>query len=236
MLGVLASSRLLDWSAARGSAATTRRSQTGLRLRWLDRLLDPLARGLFGRLAVAELKLSLRQRRLWWWLLALLALGLQAFAVADGFRMGMVLAWLLPLDLLARGVLREAEHGTGGLVFTSPNIVGRLLATRFVASFGLLLVLTLPGTIRLFARHPVGGIAALVIAASIAAWGLCLGALFRNARPFELVLVATTYVYLQGAPIFDLHANPQLTATWHALALLPAGLGLAWAWPRLARR
>ena len=236
MLGVLASARLLDWSAARSSAAARLRSQTGRRLRWLDRLLDPLVRGAFGRLAVAELKLSLRQRRLWWWLLALVALGLQVLAGPEGFRMGMVLAWLLPLDLLARGVLREHEHGTGGLVFTSPNIVGRLLATRFVASFGLLLVLTAPGTVRLFAQHPIAGIAALVIAASIAGWGLCLGALFRNARPFELVLVATTYIYLQGAPIFDLQIHPSSTTTWHALALLPASLGLAWAWPRLARR
>jgi hypothetical protein len=236
MLGVLASSRLLDWSAARGSAVARQRSQTGLRLRWLDRLLDPLARGFFGRLAVAELKLSLRQRRLWWWLMLLVAFGLQAFGSADTFRMGMALAWLLPLDLLARGVLREEEHGTGALVFVAPNIVGRLLATRFVASFGLLLVLTLPGTIRLFAGHPIDALAAVVIAASIATWGLCLGALFRNARPFELVLVASAYMFLQGAPIFDMQQSPTITAAWHALALLPACLGLAWAWPRLVRR
>jgi hypothetical protein len=206
-----------------------------LRLRWLDRLLDPLARGAFGRLTVAELKLSMRQRRLWWWLLLLVACGLQAFGSADIFRIGMVLAWLLPLDLLAHSVLREQEHGTGGLVFTSPNIVGRLLSTRFVTSFCLLLALTLPGIVRLFVHNPIDGIAAVVIAGSIASWGLCLGALFRNARPFELALVATTYASMQGAPIFDMQQTPLLTATWHAIALLPAWLALAWAWPRMAR-
>jgi hypothetical protein len=226
---------LLDWSAARGSIAARQRTQTGLRLRWLDRLLDPLARGAFGRLAVAELKLSLRQRRLWWWLVLLVAFGLQAFASADVFRIGMLLAWLLPLDLLARSVLREQEHGTGALVFTAPDIVGRLLSTRFVVNFCLLLALSSPGTIRLFAQDPISGIAALVIAASIASWGLCLGALFGNARPFELVLVAAAYLSTQGMTIFEFGPGAPTTLLWHGIGLLPAWLALAWAWPRLAR-
>ena len=235
MIGVLASSRLLDWSAARGSIAARQRTQTGLRLRWLDRLLDPLARGAFGRLAVAELKLSLRQRRLWWWLVLLVAFGLQAFASADVFRIGMLLAWLLPLDLLARSVLREQEHGTGALVFTAPDIVGRLLSTRFVVNFCLLLALSSPGTIRLFAQDPISGIAALVIAASIASWGLCLRALFGNARPFELVLVAAAYLSTQGMTIFEFGPGAPTTLLWHGIGLLPAWLALAWAWPRMAR-
>ena len=36
--------------------------------------------------------------------------------------------------------------------------------------------------------------------------------------------------------LLDLAVNPQLTALWHAILLLPAWLLLAWAWPRLARR
>ena len=39
-----------------------------------------------------------------------------------------------------------------------------------------------------------------------------------------------------AAALLDLAVNPQLTALWHAILLLPAWLLLAWAWPRLARR
>ncbi|MGH8078134.1 MAG: hypothetical protein ACREPE_12525, partial [Lysobacter sp.] len=97
-------------------------------------------------------------------------------------------------------------------------------------------VMTLPGLVRLAATAPMAALAALIVSASIASWGLGLGALCRNSRPFELVLVIAVYASLQDAPVFDLNASPQVTALWHAVALMPAWLALAWAWPRLARR
>ena len=234
--GVLLAAPLLDWAAARDSATRKPGAAAGARLRWLDRLLDPFARGPVGSLAVAELKLSLRQRRRGWWLAALVAFGLQAFATGKAAQVGMLLGWILPLDILSRGILREREHGTAGLVFAAPDILPRLLAARFAMGFALLLGLTLPGLLRLLAITPLAALAALAISASIASWGLCLGALCRNARPFELVLVTAMYAALQGASLFDLVASPQVTALWHALSLLPAWLALAWTWPRLARR
>lgn len=235
--GVLLAARFLDWGAARGSAAATVRGQhAGRQLRWLDRLLDVFARGPLGLLAAAELKMALRQRRSWWWLAALVAFGLQMFAPGKGMQVGMLLAWILPLDILARGILRESDHGTGGLVFAAPDILRRLLAARFIVGFGLLIAMTLPGLLRLLATDPNGALAALVVSASIASWGLCLGALCRTSRPFELALIACTYAALQDAPVFDYRLAPQLTVLWHGMLLLPAWLALAWAWPRLARR
>ena len=236
LAGVLLAAPLLDWAAARGSATRNARSRAGSRLRWLDRLLAPFARGSLGLLAVAELKLALRQRRAWWWLAALVAFGLQAFGTGKAMQVGMLLAWILPLDILARSILQEREHGTGGLVFGAPAILRRLLAARFAIGFGLLVVMTLPGVLRLLATAPLAAAAALTVSASIASWGLGLGALCRNARPFELALVIAVYASVQDAPVFDLSTNPQLTLLWHGLALLPAWLALAWAWPRLARR
>ena len=136
----------------------------------------------------------------------------------------MLLAWVLPLDILARSILQEKEHGTGGLVFAAPQILRRLLAARFAASFALLLVLTLPGVLRLLATAPAQALAAILVSASIASWGLSLGALFRHARPFELLLITAAYVALQGTPLFDLQQSAHVTALWHALALLPAML------------
>lgn len=236
LAGVLAAAPWLDWAAARGGGSAKTRSLAGSRLHWLDRLLDPFARGRVGTLAVAELKSALRRRRIWWWLAALVAFGLQAFASGMAMQVGMLLAWVLPLDILARSILQEQEHGTGGLVFAAPDILRRLLIARFAAGFALLLVLTLPGVLRLFATAPVAALAAITVSASIASWGLCLGALCRHARPFELVLITSAYAALQGVPLFDLETSSHATVLWHALALLPAWLLLAWAWPRLVRQ
>lgn len=235
MAGVVAAAPLLDWAAARGGASAKAGSQAGRRLRWLDRVLDPFARTALGILVVAELKMVLRQRRIWWWLAAIVLAGVQAFASDKGMTTALLLAWVLPLDVLARGILREKDHATGGLVFTAPNIVGRLLATRFLVALVLLLALSLPGLLRLAAAAPLGLAAALAAIVSIASWGMSLGALCRNPRPFELMLVFLAYIGLQGASIFDLARQPGATAVMHLLLLLPAWLLLAWAWPRLAR-
>lgn len=232
----LAGAPLLDWAASRGMSTSKTRSGAGRSMRWLDRVLDPFARGSLGILTVAELKLALRQRATWWWLAALVAMGVQTFAPPDGMRIALLLAWLLPLDVLSRSVLRERDHGTGGLVFTAPEILPRLLATRFLVSFSMLFALSLPGLLRLTASDPVAALATSTAIVSIASWGLCLGALCRNARPFELLMVGTAYACLNGATVFDLHLQPRTTALWHGVALLPAWLLLAWAWPRLARR
>ncbi|MFT3806274.1 ABC transporter permease [Arenimonas sp.] len=236
MAGVVAAAPLLDWAAARGIAASKSGSQAGRRLGWLDPMLAPFARGPLGTLVVAELKLAFRQRRLWWWLAAIALLGTQAFASMQGMATAMLLAWLLPLDVLARGVLREREHRTAGLVFTAPDILGRLLATRFLVGVLLLFALSLPGLLRLAAGLPMGALATTAAIVSIASWGMSLGALCRNPKPFELVLVALVYGGLQGMAIFDLLRDPLAMAGLHALLLLPAWLLLAWAWPRLATR
>lgn len=236
MLLTLAAAPLLDWAAARGLSTAKARSGAGRSMRWVDWLLDPFARGSLGILAVAELKLALRQRRIWWWLAALGALGAQAFAPDEGMRMALLLAWVLPLDVLSRGVLRERDHGTGGLVFTAPHVLSRLLATRFLVGFTMLFALSLPAMLRLLASEPLAALAALTAIVSIASWGLCLGALCRNARPFELIMIGAAYACLQGATLFAVATHPVWTLTVHGIGLLPAWLLLMWAWPRLARR
>jgi hypothetical protein len=229
---VLLATPFLDRAAA-SSAGMKSRATGGARLRLLDPLLRPFARGAFGVLAVAELKLALRERRLWWWLAALVLMGVQAFGTDKGMMVAMLLAWGLPLDLLARGALREGEHRTGELVFTAPRMLGRLLAVRLAVPVAMLLVLSLPGLLRL---DPLSQLASLAVIASIASWGLAFGAICRNPRPFELLMIASIYLGLQGVSLFALQAQAAHTLAWHATALLPAWALLAWAWPRMARR
>ena len=231
---VLLAAPLLDFAAARGAGGKAV-SGAGRRLACLDRLLRPFERGPFGVLAVAELKLVLRERRLWWWLAALVLMGMQAFASGKSAQAALLLAWALPLELLARGVLREREMRTGELVFTAPRMLGRLLAVRFAVAALLLLLLGLPGLLRLFGASPLQALAGLAVVASIASWGMALGALCRNPRPFELALVCAVYLGLQGASLFAFGAHAPRTLLWHGAALLPAWALRAWSWPRMAR-
>jgi hypothetical protein len=231
VLGVLAAAPLLDWAASRGLASRQRRG-SGRRLRWLDRLLAPIAKRPLGMLVVAEAKPWLRDRALWWWALALLAIGLQALGSAKAMAMGLLLALALPMDLLARIGLQEVERRTGALVFTAQGIVPRLLAARFAVSVGVLVALCLPTLLRL----PVyGSLAALAVITSLASWALALGVVTRAPRLFELLLATTLYMALQGSAIFDVGAGAAATLIRHGWGLLPAWALLAWGWPRLAR-
>ncbi|HEX5757068.1 MAG TPA: hypothetical protein VFY12_12045, partial [Arenimonas sp.] len=138
LVGLLALAPLLDWSAARTASAAERSSGgAGLRLRWLDPVLRPLEHFAFGRLFAAELKLILRQRQRRWWLFLLGACALQVLASGAGQATGVLLGWLLLLDVFARAVLREQEGGTAALVLSAPDARWRLLGVRLAVALTL---------------------------------------------------------------------------------------------------
>lgn len=232
---VLLAATFLDRVAAHTSAIDGRPRPAGLRLRWLTSILRPFGRTAFGALAVAELTACLRERRRWWWIALAIALGLQSFGDAELMRLGLLLAWLLPLDVLARGILREREHRTGALVFASEGAVPRVLAARFAITVILLVGATLPAIVRLLITSPTGALTACVVALSIASCGIAFGTVFRSSRPFELALVAVVYLALQGAPLLDIGPAAPTTLAWHLIAIAVAWIGIASAWPRLAR-
>jgi ABC-type transport system involved in multi-copper enzyme maturation permease subunit len=235
MLGVAAGAPLLDWAASRGIGQAALSSRAGRRLRWLDGVLAPLRRLPGGELAAAEAKLVLRQRRLWWWAAALAAFGLQIFGSKDAFAIGLLMALVLPLDILARAVLREREYGTAALTFCAPAAASRLLWARLTLCMGIVLALSLPGLVRLAATEPMAALALLAVSTAVASWGLAAGALFRNPRPFELALTVAAYVSLQKPGVFDVQSDPLHAAMVHAAAAALAWAVLAVAWPKMAR-
>jgi hypothetical protein len=196
-------------------------------LRWLDWLLVPVERWLpGGALVAAELRLVLRQRRWWWWLALLVVFGVQAFGAPKGMSIAVIFAWLLLIDVFARLVLREQETGTAGLVFTAASARLKLPAARAIVSIGLAWVVTLPAMLRMAASEPTIALATLVVGASIALWGMAVGAVARNGRPFELVLLAVGYGGMQGAALINVIVAPADTLRWHLLALPIAFFGL----------
>ena len=235
LASVVSASPWLDRAASRMPAMPGRQGAAGFRLRWFDVILRPFARGALGTLTVAELTAVLRERRRWWWAALAVAFGLQALGDTRVMSVGLLFGWLLPLDVLARGILREREHRTAALVFASQDVVWRLLTARFLVAVLMLFVATLPGVLRLLATSPQAALAAIVVVLSIASCGIASGATFRSARPFELALVAAVYVALQGAAIFDVGSGAGTTIVGHGLAIAAAWIATTVAWPRLAR-
>ena len=194
-------------------------------MRWLEIVLVPLQRSRFGALVVAEIRLALRRRRAWWWLALLVMLGIQAFAPVEGMASALVITWVWVLDIFARLILREHETRTTELVFTAPAMRLRLLAARVLVGVGLAWLLALPTLLRMLLVAPHVAAAALVVGLSLVIWGMAIGALSRNGRLFELLLLAAAYISLQGAWVLNVWVAPMTTLRWH-LWLLPLALGL----------
>lgn len=235
IVALLAAAPLLDrFAAHRGGAR--RVSTEGRDLRWLDAVLAPLRRTAFGALVAAEVRLALRPRRRRWFVAMAAVFAAQAFAPEKGLVAAVLASWLLSIDVFGRAVLREHETRTGALVFTASGMRTRLLAARVLVAVGLGWAVTLPALVRLGVQAPTAALAVAVAGASIALWGLALGALFRNARPFELALVAAAYVSLQGAVVLNAMLDPLRMLTGHAIALPFAAVLLVAAWRPLVAR
>jgi hypothetical protein len=229
---VLAMTPLLDRCAAWKAPPSAVRAG-GRELRWLDRWLAPLQRWPLGVLVAAEARMVLRQRSRRWWLAMAVAAVVQAFAPDAGAAVAMLAAWLLCLDVFSRAVLRERDARTGALLFTGAGVAPRLLAVRVIVALGVAWTATGPALLRLAVARPGTAGAVALVGASIALWGLALGAACRNARPFELALLLAGYLSLQGAPVLDALAAPAVTALGHGLALPVAIALLAATWKPL---
>ncbi|WP_339826802.1 ABC transporter permease subunit [uncultured Arenimonas sp.] len=217
--GVLALAPALDWAAAR----------------WLDWLLRPFELFPAGRLAAAEVRLVLRQRRITWWLALLVLLGVQAFAPEKGMAIAAILAWLLCVDVFAGAALRERDTGTASLVFSAAGAGRRILLARLGLALGLAWAVVLPALLRSLATDP-GPLPLLATGASVAVAGLALGASCRNARPFELAMVFLAYIGVQGDPILNALADPAANLARHAWLLPASALLLLPAWFLALRR
>ena len=196
-----------------------RAASSGWRLRWLDWLLAPLERWGSGALVAAELRLVLRGRRWWWWLALVGLFGMQAFADPKGMSIAVILSWILFIDVFARLVLREQETRTGGLVFTAASARLKLPVARAVVSIGLAWAVTLPAMLRMASSEPVVALATLAVGASLALWGMAIGALSRNGRPYELLMLVVGYGGMQGAAMINVIVSPEVTLRWHLLGL-----------------
>jgi hypothetical protein len=227
--GLWLASLFLDWGASRVPEARGRAAdRSGLSLRWLGLLLRPLQRGAFGTLVAAEVALVLRQRRRLWWVALLAAWGVQAFASRGAMAIAVLAGWMLVLDVFGGAVLRDRDARTEGLVLTAPGASRRLVLARAAMLAWLAVFVTAPALARLAVAAPGMAACVAVIGASLALWGLALGATTHTTRVFEAAAVSLAYASLNGLPALNVSIAPMQTLAAHLVALpLAAGLLLA---------
>jgi len=150
----------------------------------------------FGGLVVAELRLMLAGRNRWWTLVALGLLVAGFAAPLEAIRGGILpVAWLWPLALWSGMGAREARHGTGALVFSSPRPLSHHALAIWTAGALVALLTGLGAGVRLLAAADRPGFLAWAAAcAFIPSLALALGAWSGGTRLFETSYLLLWYV------------------------------------------
>jgi hypothetical protein len=199
----------------------------------LSRLQRGAVRNRTVALVVAELRLMLKGKRVWWYLIAL---GLWIGCVAsplEAARSGVLaFAWIWPLLLWSAMGTREAQYATGSLVFSAPKAAPRQLIAIYAA--GVILAAATGGglALRLVLGGDLAGLAAWSAGALfIPALALALGVWAGSAKPFEALYTAWWYVgplhHIRGLDFMGTTAASSTPAGYAAAALLLVCLAYA---------
>lgn len=235
--GVLLSSRWIDRAAA--SCEKTRAvsaNGSGRRQRFLEVMTRPLQKTQLGTLVAAELQLTLRQRPVWWWLAALASAGGGMLAPMPVAALAVVASWGLLLDKYGQAALQESSTRTGAIIFSAEGGGKRVLQARWIVLFVLGVLVNLPAVLRFTVAQPLIAAAIVIVAASIPAWSLAVGALTGNPRTFELLACGFGYLALNEVAVLNVGINPGWTALVHMLMLPLAILLAVLSWSRLSQR
>jgi ABC-type transport system involved in multi-copper enzyme maturation permease subunit len=127
-----------------------------------------------------------------WWTLGVLALTLAGTVAAGVFAERGVapLAWVWPIGTIASLSVIDVRTGLEGVLAATPIPPWRRILSRWLAAFCLA---ALP-IVALALHAGAGSIALVAIAAALAAVGISLGAIFRNATAFESAALIAWYL------------------------------------------
>jgi len=190
----------------------------------------------FFRLVAAELRLMLKGKR-WWWYLVAAGLSVACFFTPlDAARGGVLIAaWIWPILVWSAMGSREARHSTESLIFSSAHTLSRQFPAAWCAGV-LVAILTGGGVgLRLLSASDGHGLAAWLAAALfIPSMALALGVWTGSSKAFEAIY--TVWWYLGPAhhtPGLDFMGTTPASST-PATYAIAAMLLLAVAW--LGRR
>lgn len=235
--GVLLSSRWLDRAAAScETPRTASASGSGRSLRFLGLVTAPLQKTQMGTMIAAELQLTLRQRPGWWWLALLFTAGAGVVAPMPGAAFAVVGSWALLLDKYGQAALQERSTRTGAFIFSAAGGGKRVLRARWAVLFALGVLVNLPAVLRFSVAQPIVAFAIVIVAASLPAWSLAMGALTGNPRTFELLACVFGYLALNEVAVLHVGIDPAWTAVVHMLMLPVAIVAASMSWARLSQR
>jgi hypothetical protein len=150
----------------------------------------------FFRIVSAELRLMLKGKRWWWYLVAAGLAVACVFAPLDAARGGvLVAAWLWPIFVWSPMGSREARHATESLIFSSARALSRQLPA--IWSAGVLVALFAGGGVgaRLLIIGDHNGFAAwLAGAVFIPTLALALGVWTGGSKAFEAIYIIWWYM------------------------------------------
>ena len=219
-------------AVAAALAANHRALGAGLERRWTGahrwrELADRVPRSRALVLVLAELRLLLRGRGLWWFLAAAgLWIGGLAAPAGQARATLLALAWIWPLPLWSEMGARDVRHGTRPLLLSAPLPPGLQAAAAWAAGIA---VTALAGSgvgLRLALAGDARGCAAwLAGCLFIPALALALGTVSGSPRLFEVVYLLLWY----AGPMNGVAELDYTGATAAARAA-----GTAWLYPALA--
>jgi hypothetical protein len=178
----------------------------------------------FGALFIAELKLLLKGRRWWWYVITLGLMIAQVTSDLENARMLLAVAWLWPILLLSGLGNREARHNTREIVFSAPRPVRNQLPATWLAAFTLIVLMGSGAFLRfLLAGEITSLLAWLAGALFIPTLALTFGVLTGGSKAFEVVYVLWMYIILQKVPSLDfVGVTPE--SPWYFYTLLALAL------------
>ena len=235
--GVILCAPWLDRAAAScGKTPGASASGSGRTLRYLDLLLAPLQKTQLGALVAAEVQLTLRQRPAWWWLVLIGTAAGGLFAPMPAAAFAVVGGWAMLLDKYGHAPLYERTTRTGPMIFSATGGGKRVLQARWIVLFMLGVLVNLPAVVRFGLTQPLIALAIVVVAASLPAWSIAVGALTGNSRTFELLVCVFAYLALNGVAVLHVGADPAWTSLIHIAALPVVLLVATKAWKRMSQQ
>ena len=162
--------------------------------------LTPLAGSIrtnaFLRVFRAELRLSLKGLRWWWYAVALGLLVAQLatpLSISRGPVLGVSLIW--PVLVWSGLGARESRFATGSLLFSSAGILRRQLPACWLAGVVVTLLAASGAIIRLMIAHDTGGLSTVLTGSLfVPSLALCLGVISGTSKFFEGLYTLLWYI------------------------------------------
>ncbi|MEQ1832226.1 MAG: hypothetical protein ABL977_04160 [Candidatus Eisenbacteria bacterium] len=191
----------------------------------------------FAGVVRAELALLLKGASPWWWVGLLGLLIAELFAPLSGVRQFVLpLASFWPALLWSALGHREQQQGVGGVLYSCPRPVARLLPASWLAGAAVMLLAGAPALVRFVVAGESAALAGWLLgAAFVPAAALACGVWTGSAKTFEVLYLFLWYTGpMHQLAVLDYTGvtAPRSPFLWAGHAMLTAGcFALAW-WGR----